>query len=529
MRVSFHQVLRVSEFARGVMSVQRRLFARMLLIVALLFTPSFGTGFATSKCVSGVCGTFAVPNATANPNNATQDPIAATLNFDNWMSVIGGILDKVQAKNNFRLIGWGIFGIAVYFACIKLVQAGGLFEGFEQVVIRLFIAAAVIIGSDPLGDLFKDTWHWGYKESASRIGEIYNASSNALGDVAARWPTQRMQIETLNAVTKGRSSASVRTQNVESDPVANLAMNSMVWIAGMFNTLLSAFYMFTVLSSMFTVLSSIFTIILGKILLPVIGASLAFPGDLGVSSFTTWARTMLVAVFAGYFVPLLFGVASFIAVLIPMLHVQQTFDLVDQATRTMQGAVNTAGGGTVSSDPNVIQAAIDSLGGAWLGNTINLVLKSLTVMLALPAMMLVALIVAGNVVMRSMSWLASLLGGVAANSGYSNGVAGTVASVAAGAAMYGVGRAAGSVAQGAAQALGGGVSRLAGAARSLFSRGGGAVGSSASRSSPAMNLSRASSNGSSGRVTVIPPQTRSAIQGSAQQSGGTRALPGSKS
>jgi hypothetical protein len=518
MRVSFHRVLRVSEMK----FMRQQFLAQTLLIVALLFTPSFGTVFATSKCVSGVCGTFAVPNATANPNNATQDPIAATLNFDNWMSVIGGILDKVQAKNNFRLIGWGIFGIAVYFACIKLVQAGGVFEGFEQVVIRLFIAAAVIIGSDALGDLFKDTWHWGYKESASRIGEIYNASSNALGDVAARWPTQRMQIETLNAVTKGRSSASVRTQNVESDPVANLAMNSMVWIAGMFNTLLSAFYMFTVLSS-------IFTIILGKILLPVIGASLAFPGDLGVSSFSTWARTMLVAVFAGYFVPLLFGVASFIAVLIPMLHVQQTFDLVDQATRTMQGAVNTAGGGTVSNDPNVIQAAIDSLGGAWLGNTINLVLKSLTVMLALPAMMLIALIVAGNIVMRSMSWLASLLGGVAANSGYSNGVAGTVASVAAGAATYGVGRAAGSVAQGAAQALGGGVSRLAGAARSLFSRGGGAVGSSASRSSPAMNLARASSNGSARQVTVIPPQTRSAIQSNAQQRGGPRALPGSKS
>ncbi len=382
------------------------------LTVFLALTPLSSPALAQmqQKCVAGICGQVASPPSGLGAT--IPDPISSSISFQNWMQPIGDILDSVQAKATFKTIAYGVLGIAVFFLGLHLVRAGGLFDGFEFVILRVLIAFAVITAADPLGDVWKDTWHWGYKTSTQNMQQVYAESAQQLAGVATRWPTTMIKMQVLSSSTRGQSSAAVRVQGVSQNPVMNFIMSALVPFSGLLYACLSGFYSFAVMAS-------VFTIVFGKILLPLVGASLAFPGSTGTSAFGAWIRAMTSAALAGFFLPLVFALAAFIAILVPISHMQVAMDLVDQVTSAAKSL--TAGVTADPTTPNLVQTAIDRLGDVWGWNDLkNNLIRIIAALVVLPFAMLLGLVLAGNVIMGASGWIASLIGGITMGGGYSN-------------------------------------------------------------------------------------------------------------
>jgi hypothetical protein len=388
------------------------LFLTVFLVVTPLAAPSLAQ--MQQKCISGICGQVASPPSGLGA--VIPDPISSSISFQNWMAPIGDILDSVQAKAIFKTISYAILGIAVFFLCLNLVRAGGLFDGFEFVILRVLIAFAVITAADPLGDLWKDTWHWGYKTSTTNMAQVYAESAQQLSAVATRWPTTMIKMQVLSSSTRGQSSAAVRVAGVSENPLMNFIMSALVPFSGLLYACLSGFYSFAVMAS-------VFTIVFGKILLPLVGASLAFPGSTGTSAFGAWIRAMTSAALAGFFLPLVFALAAFIAILIPISHMQVAMDLVDQVTNAAKTL--TAGVTADPSTPNLVQTAIDRLGDVWGWNDLkNNLIRIIAALVVLPFAMLLGLVLAGNVIVQASGWIASLIAGITMGGGYSNLVGG---------------------------------------------------------------------------------------------------------
>jgi hypothetical protein len=443
-----------------------------MLIAIVLASSSQHAAAQTQQCVGGTCAQVATP---LRLGAQIPDPIGASLSFDNWMGVVGDVLDSVQAKQTFKAIAWAVFGIAIFFTSMQLVKAGGIFEGFEYVVIRVFIAGAVIIGSDALGDVWKDTWHWGYKTSTANMRLVYAESAQQLAGVATKWPTTMIKMQVMGSGGEGQSSASVRVDGLSANPVMDFFLRVLVPLSGLMYACLSGFYTFSVLAS-------VFTIIFGKIVLPLIGALLAFPGGSGLAGFGTWARAMTSAAFAGFFLPLIFGIAAFIAILIPLSHMQVAMDLVDQMTNAARAASMSVA--PDAATPGLAQAAMDRLADVWGWNDLkNNLVRLIAAIVVLPFAMVVGMMLGGNVIMRSSGWLANLLGGVSADGGYSNPVAHTAARVwgpgAATAVAGAVGAVGGAVGGAVANAVGAGARAVGSAIGSGARAAGGAMASGA--------------------------------------------------
>jgi hypothetical protein len=419
------------------------------LLLALLAAPApFAQAKGSSqRCISGVCGQ--VPNRPTGPTSVLQDPISALTRFQSWMEPLGTILNKVNIKQIFRNIAWAVFGVALLFLCFYLVREGGIFEGFEYVLLRVVVAFALIASSEALGDVWKTAWHEGYKFSTANMSGVYAEAARNLEAVSQRWPSAAIKLQVLNASTKGQSNAAVQVAGTSDNPIFGFFMAVIGPLSGFLYTLLSGFYSFAVMASCLI-------IVFGKILLPLVGATMAFPGGTGLSHFGTWARYMTIAALAGWFLPLVFGLAAFIAIYVPAQHMQVAFDLVDQITGAAQSAASsvTVTGATLKS-PNLVQQALGQLANSWgFSDLKNTIIRLLAAMVVLPFAMCIGLVLAANLVMRATEWLANLVGTVASGAGYQNAAGGAAAKPAMGAA--------GAVARGASKAAWAG-KRLAGA------------------------------------------------------------------
>ena len=134
-----------------------------------------------------------VPTPPTNVGSALPDPIASTINFDTWMRPIGTILESTNAKRIFKNIGGAIIGIGAFFLAIQMLYKGGIFEGFQFIAVRMLIAGAVFLASEPLGNLWKDAWHWSYQYSTSQMSDIYAQSATQLTAVASDYPKKHHQ------------------------------------------------------------------------------------------------------------------------------------------------------------------------------------------------------------------------------------------------------------------------------------------------------------------------------------------------
>ena len=82
-------------------------------------------------------------------------------------------------------------GIAAFFLAFQLFNKGGFFEGFQYVLMRTFIAAVIFVAADDIGDLWKTTWHWGYKYSTQSMGSVYGESAKQLAILSTDLPKRR--------------------------------------------------------------------------------------------------------------------------------------------------------------------------------------------------------------------------------------------------------------------------------------------------------------------------------------------------
>ena len=407
------------------------------------------------------------PTSTTSP---LADPIAATINFDQWMGVIGEVLDSVSAKKIFRDIGLAIVGIAAFFLSFQVISKGGIFEGLEAILLRIFIAAAIFAAADPIGDLWKDTWSWGYKYSTQSMGSVYAESAKQLAALSADLPTAIIKVKTIKASSQGQNSASVQLQTPEkADWVETMWLSLIVPLSGLMYICLSGFYTSAVLAS-------VVTIIIGKIVFPLVAAALVFPGEFGLSTLNHWIRAMTSAMIMGFFLPLLYGVASFVAVLIPLSHVQAFIAYVDQVVNNLKAATEAIKGSGIGVE--AANAVINQLVNVWgIGDMMATVAKLTGIIVVLPLALLIGLLVASAMIMKASNIVTSLIGGLAVGGGYENPIArgaamlwgpGAVAAIGGAAASAGgmMANTAGNATKAVGSAAGSATGAVAGVARS---------------------------------------------------------------
>jgi hypothetical protein len=441
-----------------------------------------------------------VPTPPSSVSSPLPDPIASTINFDTWMGAVGTILESTNAKDVFRNIGGAVLGIGAFFLAIQILYKGGLFEGFQFILVRMLIASAVFLAAEPLGNLWKDTWHWGYKYSTSQMADIYAQSATQLTAVASDYPKNIIKVKTITASSTGQSSATVQLQTPEeSSWIQDTALWLIPSISGILFICLSGFYTFAVLSSAVI-------IILGKIIFPLIAATLIFPGAHGVNAFGLWAKSMTTAVISAFFLPLLYGIAGFISVIIPLTYLQNFFTYVDQIIDYMKGISQSFSAQGYSS-PDLAQIASGLMSLWGIGDLLGSVFKFGGMLFVLPFAMIIGFLCAVGIIMKAGGWIASYIGGISTAGDWSNPVAGAVGMLwgggsasAAGAgasAAGGAARAGGVAASSGQSAIGGAVgsalqnagSALQSNARALAANA--AVSSGGLRSAPAMNLATA--------------------------------------
>jgi hypothetical protein len=441
-----------------------------------------------------------VPTPPTTINSQLPDPIASTINFDTWMAPVGTILESTNAKQIFRNLGGAILGVAAFFLGIQMLYKGGIFEGFQYVLMRMLIAGAVFVAAEPLGNVWKDAWHWSYKYSTTQMADIYAQSATQLTAVASDYPKNIIKVKTITASSTGQSSATIQLQTPEkSNWIEDTALWLIPSISGIMFICLSGFYTFAVFSSAFL-------IIIGKIVFPLVAATLLFPGPTGMMAFGVWARTMTTTVISAFFLPLLYGIAGFIAIIIPLTYLQNFFKYVDQVIEYMKGiSASFSAQGFAAPDLASIASGLMNLWG--IGDLIGSIYKFGGMLFVLPFSMLIGLLVAAGIIMKAGGWIAAFIGGISTAGDWSNPLAAPMAKMWGPAAVGAFGSAAGAAGGVAAR----GASALAGAGQSAASAAGGAmqgagaaihsgaralgataaISSGGVRPSPAMNLATA--------------------------------------
>jgi hypothetical protein len=462
------------------------------------------------KCV-GVQQGQACGETAPKPGAVTAkllDPVASTLNFQQWVGILGDVFESIEAKKLVRSIALALIGIGAFFLALQILQKGGLFDGFQFILIRTVVAAAAFAASEPIGDLWKDTWHWGYSYSVGSMRNIYVESAQQLAKVSGELPSAIVKVQTIRNATTGVSTASVQVAGKDESPdwLETLWMALLVPLSGLMYACLSGVYSFGVMASAMT-------IVLGKILFPLVAALLILPGGTGVMWFSKWANAMTGATLMGFFLPVIYGIASFVAVLIPLSHLSAFFDFINQTVDYLKQTLATPQ--ALGYKPDIASSIVSGLANAWgVADVIGTVVKITGMMLVLPAAVIIGLVIAGTLIARAGPMLASLIGGVVVGGGYENPIARAAA------AVYGPGAITGAV--GAAGAAAGAVGGAAGAALGAARGAVGAAGSAASgaartagtaalmnyggiRAAPAMNLQGSSiSRSVSGANTVRP-------------------------
>ena len=459
-----------------------RVFKLLIVLLTTLATPAQAQ--TQQKCVPSkatpVCAQVASPLTTNALASTLPDPIAATVNFDQWMGVIGDIFDSVDAKAFFRTIGAAIIGIAVFFLAIQLVLRGGLFEGFQYVFLRAFIAGAVFLAADPIGDLWKFAWHSNYQYSTGAMSNIYAESAQQLTKLSKDLPMAIIKVKTITAAQTGQTSASVQVQQKEGTDnwLERLWLGIIAPMSGLIYAALSGFYTFAVLIG-------VLTIQFGKITFPLVAALLVLPGSTGLMALGTWARAMTVSVVAAFFLPLMYGFAAFIAMLVPISHANAFITFVDALTTYMKNLSMTVQGTDFLTQG--VATVVSGLANTWgIGDIMGSVMKFTGVLMLMPLAMIMGLVIGAQIIMKVSSMIAGLLGGIALDGGYENPVA--RAATALWGSAFGLALAA---APRAASAVGGAVSSGAGVARGAIGGGGagtpGMPGHVGVRAAPPMN------------------------------------------
>ncbi|MEY4529619.1 MAG: hypothetical protein RLZZ156_340 [Deinococcota bacterium] len=513
---------------------------RIFLILLLLLMP-IASAQQQQRCTptpnGPVCGQVATPPTNGAASNL-PDPIASTINFNQWMGVIGDIFNAVDAKQFFKTIAGAIIGIAAFSLGFSFFKSGGIFDGFQMVMIRIVIAATMYAAADPIGDLWKNAWHTSYQYSTSMMSNIYAEAAQQMTRLSSDLPTAMIQVKTVNSSLTGQSSSSIQiTQKEDNNWLEQMWMGLLVPLSGLIYVFLSGFYTFSVMMS-------VLTIVLGKILFPLIAALFVLPGSTSSTAFSLWAKSMTSAVISSFFLPLLYGFASFVAVIIPLSHVNAFIKFVDDTVNYMRTLSDTITGNGWAAD--AVAGVVSALTNLWgVADVMAAVMKFTGILIVLPISMVVGLLIAGQIISKSGSLIAGLIGGMVIDSGYSNPIAGAIASIYGGAAVAAAGAAVGAVggAVGAAAgAVGSAASAAGGAAMGAARTAGGAamgaartVGTSAAmnygslRPSPALNMQSApiSSMGASSSVgfggaqvniparATMPTLDRAAIDGNA--------------
>ena len=501
-----------------------------MLVIVMMFglLATLAQAQTEPKCVPSlgtpVCAQVASPPTTAILAATLPDPIASTVNFDQWMGVIGDIFDSVDAKGFFRTVGAAVLGVAVFFLAIQLVLRGGLFEGFQYVFLWAFIAGAVFLAADPIGDLWKFAWHANYKYSTSAMGNIYAESAQQLTKLSQDLPMAIIKVKTITAAQTGQTSASVQVQQKEGTDnwLERLWLGIIAPLSGLIYAALSGFYTFAVLIG-------VLTIQFGKISFPLVAALLVLPGSTGLMALGTWARAMTVSVVAAFFLPLMYGFAAFITMLIPISHANAFITFVDALTSYMKNLSQTVQGTDFLTQS--VATVVSGLANTWgIGDIMGSVTKFTGILVILPLAMVMGLVIGAQIIMKVSSMIAGLLGGIALDGGYENPVARAATALwgpvtgAAGAAVGGAASAVGGAVSSGASAVGGAVSSGAGAIRGAV---GGAVrsagtagmlGHAAVRPAPPMNNTPATISSVSSASPATGP-------GGAQVNVGGRARP----
>jgi hypothetical protein len=482
---------------------------RIFLLVLWLLSP---LAFAQTqqRCTPSaggpICGQVATPPANGAASNL-PDPIASTINFNQWMGVIGDIFNAVDAKAFFRTIAGGIIGLSAFFLAFQFLQAQGIFDGFQMVLIRIAIGTAMFAAADPIGDIWKNAWHTSYRYSTSMMSNIYAEAAQQMSKLSSDLPTAMIQVKTVNSALTGQSSSSIQiTQKEDNDWLEQMWMGLLVPLSGLIYVCLSGVYTFAVMMA-------VLTIVLGKILFPLVAALFVLPGTTATSAFSLWAKSMTSAVVASFFLPLLYGFSSFVAVIIPLSHAQAFIKFIDDTVNYMRNLSSTVTGSDWTTQ--AVAGVVSALTNLWgVADVMAAVMKFTGILIVLPISFLIGLVIASLLITKSGGAIASLIGGMDIASGYSNPIAGAIGAIYGGAAIKATGAAIGAAGAATAGAVGSAASAAGGAAMGA-ARGaaGAAMGAArtaatsaslnygALRPSPAVNLQSAPISTSLGAAT----------------------------
>ena len=201
---------------------------------------------------------------------------------------------------------------------------------------------------------------------------------------------------------------------------------------------------------------------------------------------------MTTTVISAFFLPLLYGLAGFIAIIIPLTYLQNFFKYVDQVIEYMKSISQSfSAQGFAVPDLATIASGLMNLWG--IGDLIGSIYKFGGMLFVLPFAMIIGFLAATGIIMKAGGWIAGYIGGISTSGDWSNPLA-------AGAARLWGGAAAGAVG-GVANAAGGAAARAAGSATQAV---GGAAGSAATGLGGAIRTLGATAAISSGGVRPAP-------------------------
>jgi hypothetical protein len=221
--------------------------------------------------------------------------------------------DYVQKANVPTLVGnlaIVLLLVAIIWSGIKIATMGTGTQDYMGFFLRVLVAGYLVLSAAPLSQLTRDAWtdavNWGYATFAAPAvtraqDEMKNLGTTA-GYVAGAAIATAGIVSGVGAIAGTGSlitgaGAAVGSVARASTVVAQ-ATNWIVWMA---IPIVLVYYVI--------ILGTGFSILIGSIILPLAGALMMFPSTLGADWMGKWIKATVAAIFSAAFVPLVFATA----------------------------------------------------------------------------------------------------------------------------------------------------------------------------------------------------------------------------
>jgi hypothetical protein len=227
-----------------------------------------------------------------------------------WLKTFWQYCKDANAPGLVENLALVLFLVAIIWSGIKIATLGTGTQDYMGFFLRVMTAGYLVLAAAPLSQLTRDAWtdasNWGYATFAEPAVKRAQTEMKNIGQTAGYVATAAVVtagvVSGVGALTSGAGLISAAGSAVGGVARASTSVAQTTnWIVWMAIPIVLVYYVI--------ILGTGFSILIGSIILPLAGALMMFPSTLGAEWMGKWLKAIVAAIFSAAFVPLVFATA----------------------------------------------------------------------------------------------------------------------------------------------------------------------------------------------------------------------------